>query len=371
MPHMVRTSERRSFRGCRRRWDWAYIQGYVPYEEPKPLEFGRAFHVAMETIYNPETWDIYITTPDQKRDLAKAAFVRECEMQRKAYLAEVGEPRLDRELKDDYDQRIILGCGMIDYYIDYVHKTHDQWFRPVRVEVEFEVPITDENGEPVYCSNSPHCGQVHANPDVVVHGGRVDLLAEDIIFGGYWIIDWKSAQVLRANADILDMDDQINTYCWALREKLNIDIRGFVYVEIRKDYPRPPKELKRARNGCMFSTDKSMATTAPVYREHVSVHDKAAYEAGYYDEFLYWLENDRDAAKFHQWIKMKKSPTHLHNVGLNLADEASDMVDPKLRKYPSPGRFSCPSCAYRIPCSARYAGEDYQYTLDSLYRKVR
>jgi hypothetical protein len=369
VPHQIRTSERRSFRACRRRWNWAYIQGYVPLEEPKPLEFGRAFHVAMETIYDPETWDL--TTADDKRRLAKAAFVRECEIQRKSYLEETGETRLDFELKDDYDQRIVLGCGMIDYYIDYVHKVHDEWFRPVKVEVEFEVPITDEKGEAVLCNNSPRCGQIHSNPDVVVHGGRIDAIVEDLIFGGYWIFDWKTAASLRATFDILETDDQICTYCWAARDKLNIDIRGFVYAEIRKDYPRPPKELKRPRNGCKFSTDKTMATTGAVYREHVIEHDRDAFEAGCYDEFLYWLENDKDAAKFHQWIKIKKTPTQLRNIGVNVSLEAQDMVDQNLRMYPSAGRFSCPTCAYRVPCGARFNDEDYLYTLDTLFRKVK
>lgn len=369
MPHMIRTSERRSFRSCRRRWDWAYVQGYTPLSEPTYLEFGRAFHVAMETIYNPFTWDT--TDAQQKLELATAEFVNECEDQRKLYLKAVGEPRLDREERDHYDQCIILGRGMLDYYMEFVHGVDDVWFRPVRVEVEFEAPITDENGEPVLCHNSPHCGQHHSNPDVCTYGGRIDALVEDIVFGGYWIFDWKTAASLRASFDILENDDQACSYCWACREKLGVDIRGFVFAEIRKDYPRFPKELKRTRNGCKFSTDKNMATTASIYRRHVKINDKAAYEAGCYDEFLYWLENDKDAAKFHNWIKIKKSPTELRNIGQDIADETMDMVNPSLRRYPSFGRFSCPSCAYRTPCKARTSGEDYLYTLDTLFKKVK
>lgn len=369
MPHMIRTSERRSFRACRRRWDWAYVQGYTPMSEPTYLEFGRAFHCAMETIYNPASWEI--TTAQQKLDLATAVFVEECELHRRSYLKEVGEPRLDREDKDQYDQNIILGRGMLAYYMEFVHGIHDTWFRPVRIEVEFEAPITDENGDPVLCSNSPRCGQIHNNPDVCTYGGRIDCLVEDIIFGGYWIFDWKTAAILRATADILENDDQACSYCWACREKLGIDIRGFVYAEIRKDYPRPPKELKRSRNGCNFSTDKNMATTADVYRRHVSEHDKEAFLSGCYDEFLYWLETSKDAAKFHNWIKIKKSPAQLRNIGQDIADETMDMVNPNLRRYPSFGRFSCPSCAYRVPCNARSANEDYLYTLDTLFRKVK
>lgn len=371
MGHQIRTSARRSFRGCRRRWDWAYRQGYAPLEEPKPLEFGRAFHVAMEVLYDPETWDL--TSPEQKLHNAKLVFKSECEKQRKQYQEDMGITRLDYEQKNDYDERIILGCGMLDYYVHNVHVKDDHWLRPVKVEIEFDVPLEDEDGNPVRCWNSPECGQIHANDgegSIVSHGGRVDAIVEDIIKGGYWIIDWKTAAELRASEAMLEMDDQICTYCWALRDKLNIDIRGFIYVEIRKAYPQPPKKLKRVRSGCMFSTDKRMPTTAKIFRETVIREDHDAYVAGCYDEFLEYLETDKDAAKFHQRFTIHKTPRQLTNIGKNVAEEAADMVSSGLRLYPSVGRFSCPSCAYKPPCQMKFNDEDYIYTLDTLYRRM-
>lgn len=374
MPHQIRTSERRSFRGCRRRWDWAYRQGYAPLEEPRPLEFGRAFHIAMEEIYEPSTWDQ--TTPEQKLYNAKAAFEVECEKQRKKYQMDMGITRLDWEQKNDYDERIVLGHGMLDYYIQNIHAVDDLWFKPVRVEVEFDVPITDKFGNLLRCLSSPECGQVHSNdPDdddsLVTHGGRVDVIVEDIIKGGYWIIDWKTAAELRASEAMLEMDDQICTYCWALRDKLNIDIRGFIYVEIRKAFPQPPKRLQRVRNGCIYSTDKRMPTTARVYRETVMKEDSVAYSTGMYDDFLDYLENDKEACKFHQRFTIHKTPRQLTNIGKNVALEAEDMISPGLRLYPSTGRFSCPTCAYKSPCQMKFNDEDFVYTLDTLFRKVK
>jgi hypothetical protein len=54
--HEVHTSERKSFRGCRRRWNWVFQQFYYPQVTAKPLEFGVAFHSAMEVLYDPDTW---------------------------------------------------------------------------------------------------------------------------------------------------------------------------------------------------------------------------------------------------------------------------------------------------------------------------
>lgn len=692
--HQIRTSARRSFRGCRRRWDWAYVQGYAPLEEPVPLEFGRAFHVAMETIYDPRRWDI--TNPPQKLLAAKDAFIFECEIQRAAYMEMMGIKRLDREQRDDYDERIKLGCGMLGYFISNVHGKVDHWFRPVKVEVEFDVPITNRFGVALRCYNSPACGQVHPNGAEVTHGGRVDIIVEDIIYGGYWAGDWKAqpldakvmtpngfvpmgslqvgsiitgsdgkpckvvgvypqgekrvytvttsdgskteataehlwkvyrndnfdkvlttediawelqkdspkyvylpecgpiefdeknynidpyllglligdggfangmlkfssvdeelvqevhtrmpgdwywgafdgrctynvcgavndlrrlglfghkavakfipdeylqgsieqrlellrglmdtdgyvskgagkfctssirlaknvktlvdslggkgtvwqrkklrigathnecvvtvnlpdgwnpfkilrkasrfiptttklrrriisiepsrttltqcikvsnddclyitddnivthntAKDLRATQDMLEFDDQICTYCWALRHKLQIDIRGFFYFEIRKAFPEPPKRLSRVTKGCAFSQDKRMPTTAEVYEATVAEHDSSAYMNGFYDPFLEWLNTSKDAAKFHQYFKIPKTDTELKNIGINVAEEAADMVDNGLRIYPSVGRFSCPSCAYKAPCQSRFNDSDYQYTLDTMYRKVK
>lgn len=367
--HQIRTSERRSFRGCRRRWTWAYVEGFAPIEEPVPLEFGRAFHVAMETIYEPSTWDT--TNPEQKLHAAKEAFKNECELQRVSYMVATGIKRLDREQRDDYDERIKLGCGMLDYFVRNVHTKADAWFRPVKVEVEFDVPITNKFGDDLRCYNSPACGQVHPQGAKVTHGGRVDIIVEDIIYGGYWAGDWKTAKDLRASQDMLEFDDQICTYCWALRDKLRIDIRGFFYFEIRKAFPEPPKRLARVRSGCAFSQDKRMPTTADVYEACVSEEDTSAYLNGFYDDFLNWLRTSKDAARFHQYFKIPKTATELKNIGINVAEEAADMISNGLRIYPSVGRFSCPTCAYKAPCQLRFNDSDYQYTLDTMFRKVK
>jgi hypothetical protein len=381
MSHQIRTSERRSFRSCRRRWDWVYRQGYAPVEEAKALEFGRAFHSAMEEIYNPETW--FLTTAHDKLRLAKQVFELECEKQRKQYLKDTGLIRLDREGQDDYNERIKLGHGMLEYYVFNVHAKQDHWLKPVKVEIEFDVPVTDEYGYTLHCFNSPQCGQIHSNVidvdydgnvidnNFVTHGGRVDCLVEDIIHGGYWVFDWKTAAELRATEELLELDDQLNTYLWALRDKLQIDIRGFVYVEIRKAYPQPPKELKRPRNGCSFSTDKRQPTIPELFIKTIQEEDYDAWNSGYYDEFIHWLRTDKDAAKFHQRFEIRKTPLELINVGLNIAEEAADMIDSNLRMYPSTGRFSCPSCAFKSPCRMKFEGSDYVYTLDTMFRKIK
>src|SRR5690349_11447875 len=92
--HEVHTSERRSYRGCRRRWHWVFQDFYYPRITAKPLEFGVAFHNAMETLYEPETWNF---DREIVKNAAKKVFVDTCEAQKKKYLQNVNEQYLSSE----------------------------------------------------------------------------------------------------------------------------------------------------------------------------------------------------------------------------------------------------------------------------------
>src|SRR6266516_5289609 len=113
LSHEIHTSTRRSFRGCRRRYKWIE-EGYYPPTTIRPLEFGTAFHVAMEVMFCPTTWKF---NPTVLGALAEKAFVETCEKQRQAFLVARNEYMLEDELADDYDERVDLGRGMIKYFI--------------------------------------------------------------------------------------------------------------------------------------------------------------------------------------------------------------------------------------------------------------
>lgn len=378
MPHEIHTSERRSFRGCKRRWNWAYREGFVPEQPAKPLEFGIAFHMAMEVGYDPATWRT--TTPAQKAKHAVEVFTEECNRQREQYLRVTNQTHLEEAQGDDYAERIELGVGMLDYYWNHIHPQHDDWFEPVYVEISFEVPIKDpdhpdfmvtDDCPPLHCTNSPACGQNHSNDpgdsdSMVVYAGRLDGLMHDKRYGGYFIWDHKTAAQLATNEEFLQLDDQIKGYVWALRKQLNIDVRGFIYQEIRKDFPRAPQELKRKMNGRSFSTNKN----APVLLEHfvpfIKMHDGDAYAEGKYDEYIQYLKSDQ-APKFHQRFNPLINEYEMIETEKNLSNEAADMVSSRTRIYPSVGKFTCSSCAFRAPCVSVFQGEDTQYLLDTLY----
>lgn len=374
MPHEIHVSERRSFRGCRRRWNWAYQEGFVPETPIKALEFGVAYHAALEKFYDPVSWSS--TDRYEKIEAAINVFSGTCEEQRANYLTTMKVRALPDEVETDFDERVQLGAGMLRYYGEFVHPKYDTWFKPVAVEIPFEVPIEDPDwpGSPLRCDNSPKCGQQHSNdPDdddsVVVYAGRVDMLVEDTRYGGYFIWDHKTASQLASDDGFLQLDDQVGSYAWALSHVLQLDVRGFIYAETRKDYPRIPKELKRLSSGRSYSTAQNQPTSLEIFEPFVAENDKLAYEAGSYDDYLSWLKS-AEATTFSQRFVIIKSEAELENIGRNISLESADMVEPRTRIYPSVGRYTCSTCAFRQPCLSKFMDEDVTYMLESNYLKT-
>lgn len=372
--HEIHTSELRSFLGCRRRWNWGYRERIVPDVQAKPLQFGIAFHIAMETFYNPDTWSQ--TSPQEKTKLAIEAFIHECEAQRNKFLQVTGQTTLMQADGDDYTERIDLGIGMLEWYGLQIHPEQDTWFKPVMVEVPFQVPILNpDTGEPLRCfaplvnpEDSPlnprTCGQVHAYGAVVTFDGRIDMIVQDLVNGGYLIWDHKSAAQIRRDDRLLHLDPQVNGYTWAALIGLGIDIRGFLYVEYRKDFPKPPEPLSRPYKGRRFSTNKTSPTDYLNFTRTVERFDPDGVKAGRYDEFIAYLQT-ADAPVFHKRFPILKTEDNLKSVAQHIYDIASDMIDPKLKVYPNAGTYSCSGCAYYTPCLSQFLGEDYQHALQS------
>jgi hypothetical protein len=379
--HEIHTSEIRSFLGCRRRWNWAYQERIVPEISARPLQFGIAFHIAMETFYEPATWSE--TSPEEKTNLALNAFIRECERQRNEFLRSTGQTKLLDADGDDYTERIDLGIGMIEWYGKQIHPQHDRWFKPVMVEVPFQVPIKHPTtGEPLRCyaplvDNEENrarqdqfgegrrtCGQVHPYAAVVTFDGRIDAIMQDLVNGGYLLWDHKSAAQIRRDDRLLHLDPQVNGYTWAAAVELDLDIRGFLYVEYRKDFPKPPEALSRPYKGRRFSTNKTSPTDYENFTRTVQRFDPDGVAAGRYDEFIAWLQSP-EAPVFHKRFAILKTRKNLKSVGAQIYDIAKEMVNPNLLIYPNAGTYSCSGCAYYTPCLAKFLGEDYEHALNS------
>lgn len=213
--HPIHTTERRAFRSCRRRWSWAFRDMYYPLITARPLEFGVAYHAAMEKWYDPVLWG-HEDHADVGKQLAILEFQKIVSAQLKDYKRLNGE--LSDETKADYRDRVDLGIKMITYYIDKISPLVDVGFKPIGVEVPFEVPLgfrcTCD-----YCwkKYSRYFGVAQSTWDQwtglpVTYGGRIDMLAVDE-HERIFVFDWKTTSRIldeTSEASFLELDDQIS-----------------------------------------------------------------------------------------------------------------------------------------------------------------
>ncbi len=367
--HECHQSEMRSFSSCRRRWSWVFQDNYYPPLTIHYLEFGVAFHKALEVLHNPATWKFEHTVLGA---LAEKAFVDVCNEQKAEYLEARRKYALEDQEAEDYEARVILGRGMIQYYVKTKLPEIQRTYVPVAVETSFDIPLLD-NRNYLLCK-CKRCrsdfakaggGKWRGNP--VVYSGRTDAVVHDM-HGNYFALDWKStAQFRDSTEDYLSLDMQVGSYLFALRRALGLNIQGFIYFQFRKAFPEPPTMNKTRRKGCWFSVNKTQATNYEVYLATIKEEDKEGYESGAYNDFLAWLK--ASGPQYFRSFLEYKHDYELDQIEKNLALQVRDMLDPDLRIYPSPGEFNCSGCAFKLPCKMKNTGEDYQYALDTLYER--
>lgn len=387
LTHSIHTSGAKSFRGCRRRWNWLMREFYYPKVTVKPLEFGVAFHKAAEVLYDPMLWD---KDPNVVQQLACVALHKSCTEQRSAYEANFGH---DPEVDKDYEERLYLGKGMIAYWVANGRKEDiKKGFKPLQVEIPFEVPITDpDTGKQLYCTCSTCWNRFVAFQKTrtaiwneitseeaeqvrlrwrglpVTYGGRIDCIMEGPD-GRVWIVDWKSAAQLSESEEFLLLDDQISRYCAALTI-LGYRIAGFLYHEQKKGFPEEPEPLTRRYKGKLYSTNRLANVELHTYIQTVKENDPQAYAEGLYQEYIEFLTENPN--RFSRRYTVYRNDRELDQVWRTVYDEACDQIDPNLRIYPNAGRFACQTCAFRQPCLEANSEGDVAYTLNTLFDKRR
>lgn len=362
MPYIIRTSDRGQFKSCRQKWDFGskIRMNFEPKTNAKPLEFGTAFHKGMERFYDPDLQGL----PYHIRcEAAVAAFDQVCRDQSKGYVALKGT--LDDLVKADFNERVELGHGMLNYYFEW--SKHRDRFDPVKVEVEFEVPIPvpehlgsilfeTRRGMFSISSDGYLLCDLEGTPEPVLYQGRIDMIVKDEN-GDLWVFDHKTAGQ-RSAFDWLPLDDQITSYVWAMHQ-LGIPVVGFIYNEFIKGYPEPPRVLKSGA----LSEAKNQDTTYELYLK--AIHDGGYKEEAYAEILDYLRANEKT------WIRrqqMRRNTREIMNQGDRIFLEAIDMLgNPSI--YPNPSKFNCNGCWFYAPCLARCEGSDFQTILETNYTK--
>lgn len=405
----IHTSDRATFKECRRRWVWSSPahQNLIPkvsvYGIYLPFWYGTGIHHALQYHYDPFLKQDPEVTFDTWYDIQwNGGEIKESEIEEYADRFPIQNEKgqwIVEGLKDvlpdpDYDlfeMHHQLGLGMMRFYKEYAERNDD--FTVIASEHTFSVPILDPTtGKPMYmydyrempedwepsdaenmygplmipaplngAEDHPYTGvmkQVHAR-------GRMDLIVHGNTTGNYAIIDHKTADTIKEDYfDHTDLDEQCTTYIWAAELEAQMhdlpykDIAGIVYQALRKAYPVPPNITTRG----LPSLDKSKESTTP------QLFEKCINEMGlksYFDmddkmQAYYTYLVEQGDKQFIQRHPVTRNRAQKNNAGLRIYMEAMDMLD-NPRIYPNPSKnYSCIKCRFRGPCLAVESGRDWE-----------
>jgi hypothetical protein len=329
----IHTSDRLSFKTCRRRWDILSDnrQGRKPIEAPRPLEFGSAFHAGMATFYNPYTW----AKTDEAREImvvaAINAFKTTMRDMKARYLYLTGNEALSDEQQVEYLEDLDLGEGMFWHYFDYVKRHNMDRFTPAAVELSFEVDIFTSDEIVLYFSDLMARALEQGYTGLrIVYRGRIDCLMQDE-WGQYWIIDWKTTARMRDDLEYLEMDEQLGSYNWALEHMLGIKVEG--NQNNPTSYDMALKQL----------TEEG---------EDLSL----------YEDYLNFLK--AEGIVYVRRTKIHRNAHQHHEIGERIKMEVREQLNPNLLIYPSPGPWKCNGCPVRPVCVGMNDGSDVQWILN-------
>lgn len=338
---IIRTSDRITFKACRRRWGWSshLRHNLGPISAISPLWFGSGIHFALEDFHGYNRFGH-----------PKTAFMAYVDVRRKI----ANDTMNPDSLPDDIEELVELGKGMMDYYVLWLQQRANSLLRTYwhngepQVEINFRFPIPWEPGR--------------FGLDEVYYSGTIDRVCIDE-YGMLWPLDYKTAKIIQVLHYLTD--PQINAYMWAAPHIYDKPIGGFIYQQHRKAVPNPGKILV---NGSI-SVAQNQGTTHLMYRQTLIDHygeiglapvknqeflnDLARFESEMHDDYV-------------RIDKINRNARNAESEGTKILMEIEDMLNPDLPLYPNPtrdcsGNFACP---FLSPCVSMDDGGDWRHELE-------
>ena len=384
----IRTSDRRTFRRCFRKWDFqSSLRQNLTHEGTEQninFWFGSAIHFCMEDYHG------YNRFGDPRRALY-------------AYYHAFKED----ETPLGADMHYSLGISMLTYYMTWMQRHNQQtgfetaWINPETyqpmephsedavpaVEVTFYYPLNvyaivdvsdDKIADAFYYNPAnpsetmrgfksreeigivPEEWTTETDPEVIYttttgdrfkiiginYHGTIDRIVVDR-YGRYWLWDYKTAK--SADTAKLATDDQVTAYLLAAKKLFPFKVYGFVYLQMTKDKVREPKRLKNGQ----LSVDKRQKTTYSLLRQAI-IEDYGTVQAAPASliQFLNYMaaQEEPEGDKFVRWDFVKRTDEQLENHAKAIYGELSLMVNPDFYCFPSPTRDCSWDCPMRDAC---------------------
>lgn len=329
-----RTSERLTYRRCRRLWNWtAGSHGNLVSGEPDYFWFGTGIHFSLEDYHGFNRYEH-----------PARAWLAYC-----MATAEMGVPYAsDDEYRD-------LGQFMMQYYADYWLRNRPPlktlWVDGVpQCEVRVVIPLH------IY----DHLGRM------AVYTATLDRVVVDDL-GFIWIQEYKSFKAFRVSH--LDVDDQVTSYCWAASHLYDAPVQGVVYTQFKKGFPNMPRLLSTGK----ISTDAKQGTTAILYRD--ALREQYGPQHRWPSENIIFLNKliELEQENSDQFIRrdaVYRNEFQIAAQGEKILMEVEEMLRPDLPLYPNPTKDCSWQCPLMDVCLAVDDGSDWEGLLKAV-TKVR
>jgi hypothetical protein len=344
----IRTSERRSFKRCRKRWEYEYIELLKPKSRNSALWVGDYVHRALAVYYGPGS---------QVHAHAAREFMGRYEFTSRA---DLGYNKMEEEERQRLNDDIALAQGMLEHYFVWAPDNDD--FEVREVEFYAEIPV---------------------GKDTVVTL-RADALMEND--EGHWLLEHKTTSGIDADAIWLEIDDQATTYTWAFQQlatgRGNVrvgteevpvsnwqdipQIKGMLYNFLNKQVPHDPELTQK---GIPSRASVNLTCTPDAYRQALRAVKPSMYPLPQeYSEFLTKL----DAKRWFHRLPVYRGSDELAGFEELLLAEVAEIE--RARKHPLV-RYRVPTrdCSWECPfldvCKGELEGLDMDFTKTEKFDK--
>lgn len=342
---IIRTSDRISFKQCRRKWNWSsHLKGNLGSKSlAGPLWFGSGIHYGLEDYHGD---NVFGNPADAFR----------------AYCIATSK-QFSQELPNDAVELYRLGTALLDYYTEYWLKAPGRpvdetyyWPDPVTGEDRAQVEVNFEIEVPL--GEHPRLAALAKlqGADCVLYRGTIDRMGVDA-YGNLWVYEYKTAK--RAEHGHYETDPQCTVYVWAATHIYGQPISGVVYLQFVKNEPKIPSPLSTGK----ISTASTLVTSIPLYRRGLELMYGTVGNAPQANQdFLTALQirENENKDRFIQRNYVERNQEQLNAEAEKILLECEDMLNPELPLYPNPTRDCSRMCSFLSACVAFDAGADWE-----------
>lgn len=361
----IRTSDRRTFRRCLRKWDFqSSLRGNWQHsgtEQNINFWFGSAIHFSMEDYHGENKfgdprkafWAYYQAFPADELPFGAEAHY-ELGMSMLSYyltwykrhndVTDFETAYVDKETHQLYDPHQVKKTDNMEYGVEQSFILPlDVW---VAIDVDGHIVKAYYNEDEFEQTEDVLINGAVCNIVPICYHGTMDRIVCDK-YGRYWILDYKTAK--GADTNKLDTDDQISAYLWAFEKWFGIKPYGFIYLQLTKEAVQEPRRLK---NGDL-SVDKKQKTTYSLVKQEI-INDYGAVKNAP-DKLIQFLNHmatleSPEGDRFIRWDFVKRTPEQIESTEQHILGELKMMLWPDLYCFPSPTRDCIWDCPYRELC---------------------